>query len=182
MNSTVFIAGANEAFVLKLTTLLEREGYEILGTADSGAETIRHCREAVPDVLILTQRLRGTNGLDTAEILREVTQCVVLLDHEMLGGRADEVVYLQMPVLPQILLNTVEILSKVGTRFHTLQSRITTLEANLKDQRTISRAKGKIMQVFSVTEEDAHAFLQKIAMNRRIRLTEAAEAVLSDYK
>ena len=180
-NNRIFLAGVNEAFLAKLQNLLERASFQVLGTASSSTETIRRCRETPPEVLVLTQRLRGGNGMETAELLQDVTQSVVLLDQESLTSqKSGDIVYLQMPVHPDIFINTVTVLSKVGSRFHTLCSRISTLEENMKEQKKINRAKGKIMQAFAITEDEAHAFLRKIAMNRRLRLAEAAESILQE--
>ncbi len=183
-SNSIFISAVHPRLVEQLTTVLQQQGYEIIGESSGGNETIRRCRQSPPDILIITQRLQEMSGLAVAEILQEITQCVVLLDADCVGRstRSDGLIYLSMPLAPGILINTVNVLSQTAYRFHSLTSRISSLESNIKQQRTITRAKDIIRQTYDMTEDEAHAFLRKVAMNRRTKLVEAAELIISEME
>ena len=185
MNSNrVYIAGQKASFVAQLAAILERNGFVVVGSTDSANEAKRRCTELYPDIFLTMQRLRDGTGSETAEILQDVAQGVVLLDPDSSGlvTESSSVVYLQMPVHQEILVNTMNVLSRVGGRMHSLTDRISELETSIRDQKQINRAKGLVMQLFAMTEEEAYAFLRKVAMNRRVKIAEAALIVLSEYE
>lgn len=181
---TIFVASMNERLVEKLSALLVGAGNTMEGTSESGNDTIRRCRQTVPDIVILSQRLKDMSGLAAAEILQEFTQCVVLLDAQSLGciQRTTGAVYLQLPLAPDILLNTISVLSQVKVRVNHLTTRISSLESNIREQKTINQAKAKLMSLYDLNEEEAHAFLRKVAMNKRVKLYEAAQLIHEEFK
>ena len=183
ISNRVFIAGQKASFTAQLAALLERSGFEVLGITNSAGEANRRCREMYPDIFLTTQRLRDGTGSEVAKLLQNITQCVVLMEPDGLQGMNENsgVVYLQMPVHPEILMNTMTVLSCVGGRMHTLTDRISSLEENIREQKQINKAKGLIMQIFAMSEEEAYAFMRKVAMNRRVRLGEAANLILQEY-
>ncbi|MBQ9455765.1 MAG: ANTAR domain-containing protein [Thermoguttaceae bacterium] len=183
VSNRVYIAGQKPSFVAKLAAILERNGFVVVGSTDSADEAKRRCRELYPDIFLTLQRLRDGTGSETAEILQDVAQGVVLLDADSAGlvDDSSSVIYLQMPVHEEILVNTMNVLSHVGGRMHSLTGRISELETTIRDQKQINRAKGLVMRIFAMSEEDAYAFLRKVAMNRRVKIAEAALIVLNEY-
>ncbi|MCJ7623993.1 MAG: response regulator [Anaerolineaceae bacterium] len=58
-----------------LKTLLEIEGYEVIGCVETSKEKIiNSIKENQPDMLILDVHLRGSNGLDIVKDLRQDNQ------------------------------------------------------------------------------------------------------------
>ena len=182
--STIFIASQNVQLTDRLTALLLEAGHEVLGVSASGNETIRRCRQLVPDLVVLSQRLQDMSGLATAEILQDVSQIIVLLDRAGMESapKSTGSVYLEMPISPELLLHTITVLSQVQTKVHRLSNRILSLESMLKESKTILRAKEKLMAMYQTDENEAHAFLRKVAMNNHIKLAEAAQIVLDQLQ
>jgi len=48
----------------------ETAGFEVVGTADSGEESIRAARELVPDLVLMDVNLPGIDGLESTRRLR----------------------------------------------------------------------------------------------------------------
>ncbi|MBR0238875.1 MAG: ANTAR domain-containing protein [Thermoguttaceae bacterium] len=182
--STIFIASQNAQLTDRLTVLLLEAGHEVLGVSASGNETIRRCRQLVPDLIVLSQRLQDMSGLATAEILQDVSQIIVLLDRAGMESapKSTGSVYLEMPISPELLLHTITVLSQVQTKVHRLSNRILSLESMLKESKTILRAKEKLMAMYQTDENEAHAFLRKVAMNNHVKLAEAAQIVLDQLQ
>ena len=182
--STIFIASQNVQLTDRLTALLLEAEHEVLGVSASGNETIRRCRQLVPDLIVLSQRLQDMSGLATAEILQDVSQCIVLLDRAGMESapKSTGSVYLEMPISPELLLHTITVLSQVQTKVHRLSNRILSLESMLKESKTILRAKEKLMAMYQTDENEAHAFLRKVAMNNHVKLAEAAQIVLDQLQ
>ena len=182
--STIFIASQNVQLTDRLTALLLEAGHEVLGVSASGNETIRRCRQLVPDLTVLSQRLQDMSGLATAEILQDVAQCIVLLDGSSVecAPKSSGIVYLQMPISAELFLHTILVLSQVQGKVKRLSSRISSLESNLKENQTILKAKERIMTMYQTNENDAHAFLRKVAMNNHVKLAQAAQIVLDQLQ
>ena len=180
----IFIASQNPAEAAQWSLLMERSGFCVLGTSEAANDANLRCRQLFPDIFLTSQRLRGGTGMEVAELLQDVTQCVVLMDGECLGLPAPEsgVVYLQKPVSPEILVNTMNVLSRTSVAVHSLQDRITSLEEDLQELKDVHRAKTLVMRLFTMAEDEAYDFLRKVAMNRRVRLGQAAQWILQEYE
>ena len=56
------------------------------------------------------------------------------------------------------------------------------LEQKIEDIRLVGRAKCLLIQYENMTEENAHRYIEKEAMNRRITRREMAETILQSYE
>ena len=63
----------------------------------------------------------------------------------------------------------------------TLQSKNVQLQNKIDDIKLIDRAKCLLIQFLDVTEPEAHRFIEKQAMDKRITKKEIAEAILKKY-
>ena len=70
MRETVVIVDDNEAFRERTRTLLDAEGYLVIGDAGDGAGGLRLLRELKPDLALLDVQLPDTDGFTLAERAR----------------------------------------------------------------------------------------------------------------
>lgn len=73
------IVDDHPAFRASARTLLEAEGYEVVGEADSGEAAVELVRELSPDVVLLDVALPDLSGLEVAERLADNRSQVVLV-------------------------------------------------------------------------------------------------------
>lgn len=59
-----------------------------------------------------------------------------------------------------------------------LETKVHTLTNQLEERKIIEKAKGILMKVKNITEEEAYSFIRKEAMNKRKSLKEIADAIL----
>jgi two-component system response regulator NreC len=71
-NCKVVLADDHSVFRLGLRALLKREGIEVVGEAEDGAEALRLACSVHPDVVIMDLSMPVMNGL---EVTREITRC-----------------------------------------------------------------------------------------------------------
>jgi two-component system response regulator LytT len=90
-----------------LRSLLEQQGVEVVGEAETGAEALAQAQKLRPDLLFLDIQMPNVNGLETASALREVeasTLVVFVTGYSEYAARAfDEAAfdYLLKPVSPE---------------------------------------------------------------------------------
>jgi DNA-binding NarL/FixJ family response regulator len=72
MSVTVLIVDDHPSFRASARTLLEAEGYEIVGEAESGAAAIRAAEQLHPDLVLLDVQLPDIDGFEVADRLREL--------------------------------------------------------------------------------------------------------------
>jgi two-component system, NarL family, response regulator NreC len=82
----ILIADDNE-FVRRgiLGLLAEQVGYEVCGEAADSADAIQKARELHPDLILLDVSMPGTNGLETARILKQKlpqTKILIISQHD----------------------------------------------------------------------------------------------------
>jgi DNA-binding NarL/FixJ family response regulator len=69
---TVLIVDDHPSFRASARTLLEAEGYEIVGEAENGAAAVKAARELHPDLVLLDVQLPDTDGFHVADQLRRL--------------------------------------------------------------------------------------------------------------
>jgi DNA-binding NarL/FixJ family response regulator len=69
---TVLIVDDHPSFRASARTLLESEGYEVVGEAENGAAAVRATEELHPDLVLLDVQLPDIDGFVVAERLAEL--------------------------------------------------------------------------------------------------------------
>jgi DNA-binding NarL/FixJ family response regulator len=69
---TVLIVDDHPSFRASARTLLEAEGFEIIGEAENGAAALRAVQELRPDLVLLDVQLPDLDGFEVAEELRKL--------------------------------------------------------------------------------------------------------------
>jgi DNA-binding NarL/FixJ family response regulator len=77
----VLIVDDQEPFRLAARMVVEAtDGFEVVGEAESGEESVELARQIEPDLVLMDVNLPGINGLDaTRQILQESGEVVVVL-------------------------------------------------------------------------------------------------------
>jgi DNA-binding NarL/FixJ family response regulator len=66
MGTTVLIVDDHPGFRLTARTLLESEGYEVVGEAENGVQALRLAQELHPQVILLDVQLPDFDGFEVA--------------------------------------------------------------------------------------------------------------------
>ena len=176
----------DEALIrLDLKELLEEEGYEVVGEAGDGEAAVRLARDLRPDLIVLDIKMPGLDGLSAAERIAEEHIAPVLIltafsqkDLVDRAAQARAMGYLVKPFQKRDVVPAIELAVARYGEMVALEEEVTDLEERLETRKLVDRAKGILMDLHGMREADAFRFLQKAAMDGRLRMFEVARRVL----
>ncbi|MBK5222005.1 MAG: response regulator [Acidimicrobiia bacterium] len=185
MPTRVVIAEDEAIIRLDLKETLEEEGYEIVGETGRGDEAVQMVKDLRPDLAILDIKMPGLDGLSAArEISSERLAGVLILtafsQRDLIEQARDAgaLAYLVKPFQRSELVPAVEVALGRFQEIRTLHESAANLEDQLETRKVVERAKGKLMDQFSMNEGDAFAFIQRTAMRERCTMKVIAERVI----
>ncbi len=181
------VIAEDEAIVrLDLKETLEEEGYEVVGESGRGDEAVRLVRELNPDLAILDIKMPGLDGLSAArEITAEQRAAVLILtafsQRDLIEKARDAGVlaYLVKPFQRSELIPAIEVALGRFNEMRALRAEVDGLEEQLETRRVLDRAKGILMDEHAMKEGDAFSFIQRTAMQRRLRMKTVAEQIIA---
>lgn len=188
------VLAEDEAIIrLDLRETLEAEGYEVVGDYGQGDTALAAIRELRPDIAILDVKMPAMDGLEVAAKIQEEQLCATLMltafSQRALVEAAREagaMAYLIKPFQASEFVPAIELaLARYGeTRaleqeVSSLQDAHQALEQKLEARKFLDQAKGLLMDTYSMSETDSFRFIQRLAMDKRMSMKEAAQHVLS---
>lgn len=182
----VLIISANKSAADTLSAFIR----EAFGCDVRTAETAENAREifdsgAPCELAVIYSPLPDGNGTALAEYVVENTSanCILIMKSENAGKVSDRmarmgVITIGRPFNKTFLWQTVKTIEIAMNRTYKLYEETVRLERALDEIRLIDKAKFMLMQYRSMTEEEAHTFLEQYAMNRRKKKTAAASEII----
>lgn len=186
--SRIVVAMGNDASNAKVKAFLTENGYIVADQAADGHECLRKLNALRPDLLIIDYGLASMNGYDVARVAVEDKLCDVILVANtaqlgFVGGiKADYgFVCLEKPLNKQLLLNSIELMSKSNRRIRQLEKEIEELRNTIDTRKEVEKAKGLLMRHLNLSEAEAFKRIQKQSMDRGIPMKEIAKAIILAY-
>jgi len=184
--ATRVVIAEDEAIIrLDLKETLQEEGYDVVGETGRGDEAVELVRQLEPDLAILDIKMPGLDGLSAArEISGEKKSAVLILtafsQRDLIEQARDAgaLAYLVKPFQRSELIPAVEIALGRHREMRTLHDQTQSLEDQLETRKLVDRAKGILMDSHGLNENDAFDWIQKAAMNNRVKAKDIAEQVI----
>ena len=185
MATRVVIAEDEAIIRLDLKETLEEEGYDVVGETGRGDEAVELVRDLEPDLAILDVRMPGLDGLAAArEISAHKKSAVLILtaysQRDLIEQARDAgaLAYLVKPFQRSELIPAVEIALGRHREMRALHDQTQSLEDQLETRKLVDRAKGILMDAHDMSEAQAFDWIQKRAMNTRVKARDVAEQVI----
>ena len=186
----ILVASSNEKATAMLVSLL-KETFPACKTsiAQTGLETRRAAGTGNYDCIVINCPLSDEYGNELAEIVCTSTDssCVAIAKAENADILADKledfgVMVIPKPLSRQYFYRSMKFVSAARKRMLGIRSENLKLHKKLEEIRTINRAKCSLMQYLGFTEQQAHKYLEKQAMDKRCTKIEVAQKVIEMYE
>ncbi|MGN1030861.1 MAG: ANTAR domain-containing response regulator [Butyricicoccaceae bacterium] len=189
--SHVLIVAATEKSAAMLSDLLCSGGSprpERIVISISASEARRRMLESKFDLVIINTPLPDELGHGLAlDCAHSSTAGVLLLVKndlaDSVSARVEEagVFVVPKPLSRPLFYQALRLVNAARMRVFGLQKENKKLQQKIDDIRLIDRAKCVLISTLSMTEPQAHAYIEKQAMNRRVTRREIAESILKTY-
>ena len=179
------LVAEDEALIrMDLVEMLQEAGYEIVAQATNGEEAIALATEHHPDLAILDVKMPVLDGISAAEKIISIAPVLMLTafsQRELIDRARDAGVmaYVVKPFTIGDLIPAIEIAISRHTQMKSLAEEVADLHERLETRKIIDRAKGILMKALNLSEPEAFSWIQRAAMDRRLTMTEVANAVIS---
>jgi AmiR/NasT family two-component response regulator len=192
MPRRVVIAEDEAIIRLDLKEILESEGYEVVGEAARGDDALEMVKETKPDLAILDIKMPGMDGIEVARrvvgehgipvlILTAFSQRNLIEEARDAGVSA----YLVKPFQSGEIVPAIEAAMARFTEHRAIEDEAassgdgpSSIEDKLETRRMVDSAKAVLMDNHEMSELEAFSFIQRTAMDRRLRMQQIAREVL----
>lgn len=182
---SVLTVSAADKFSASLRTLLPEEQYDPVRAVRDAASARRLLLEQSLDIVIVNAPLPDEFGTQLALELSETSGAGVLLlvkaeQYAELSARLtpNGILTLQKPTTPQLLTQTLQLLCGTRERLRRMEQKTASFEEKMAEIRLVNRAKCLLIERKAMTEQEAHRWIEKQAMDRCVSRKVIAEQIL----
>lgn len=188
MKNKVLLVSKLTSAVNALKDLLEENSCDVDAIVSDSQSAIDYANDAVYDIVVINSPIEDSDGVDVAIKISKETVCGVILiaavDKASLYGKKSSeygVVIVSKPINKMLFTQLLGVVRAAQKRYAGLSQENERLRSSLEETKLINRAKILLMQHLSLSEERAHRYIEKQAMDMRISKLEVARRVLKTY-
>ncbi len=174
MEDRILIVSASEKSADTLTHILKRCGWSEIDRALGGASCKRLAMRTIYDLIIINAPLKDCHGSDlAADFVNETNTSVVLIVKsdilEITESKVEDdgVIVVPKPLQQRDFLRAVRLSLANRRRMKRLIENSMKFEKKYEELRLVSRAKCVLIEKQNMTEQEAHRFIEKQAMDKR---------------
>lgn len=182
---SVLSVAAAEKFHTSLRELLPAGRYDPVHSAFDAAEARRRILESRYDIIVISAPLRDEFGTHLAQHFAENSGAGILLlvKPEHFSDVSAQVtplgvLTLEKPTSPQLMLQCMELLCGTRERLRRMEQKSASIEDKMAEIRLVNRAKWVLIEKQAMSEQDAHRYIEKQAMDRCVPKRVVAEEIL----
>ncbi|MBP2664161.1 MAG: pdtaR [Firmicutes bacterium] len=186
MDTLRIVIADNESIIrMDLKEILEEAGHTVVGEATDGVRAVELARKCHPDLVIMDIKMPEMDGITAAKIISNEKLAPVLLltafsQKEIVEKAKDSGVlaYLVKPVKEANLFPAMEIALSRFQEFAELERELEEVKNSLETRKILDRAKGILMDAYSLTETEAYRRIQQYSMSKRKSIRDVAAAIV----
>ncbi len=171
-----------------LHTILPKNQFSPILTVYSAGEARRELVNRSVDIVVINAPLTDQLGTELALDLAQNGNCGVLMMvkndiYEQVSFKVEQygVLTLSRPCTQQQVFQSMKLLLATRHRLKALEQKTANLEEKMKEIRLVNRAKGLLIDNLKMTEEEAHRYLEKAAMDNSEKKSVIAQRIINTY-
>lgn len=186
---SVLMVSASEKFNSMMMSLLPMSEYYPVTTVRSVAEARRMLLSRTYDLILINTPLPDDFGMHLAmDICSDSNAGVILfVKNDAFEDICEKVMEYGVAAIPKptstvIVSQTLRTMCATCERLRRMEKKQLSVEEKIEEIRLINHAKWLLIECLSMTEADAHRYIEKQAMDLRISKREAAENIIKSYQ
>lgn len=186
---SVLICSSTDKGRAFLTELLRANIFTEITTVNSGAEARSLLSQKDFELVIINAPLRDESGEELSLRVTDISLAGVLLivkaeNADDVSAKVEDngVVVVAKPFSRSLFFQTLKLMVATRRRMLGLRRENEQLQKKIEAIRLVDRAKCVLIQYLNFTEPQAHRYIEKQAMDRRISKREVAEGILKTYE
>ena len=183
---SVLAISTREKFYTSLRGLLPEDRYSPLCWESDVTSARRLLLERTFDIVVISTPLPDEFGTKLALHIIDKSSAGVLLlvkaEHypDLAARLAPQgILLLQKPTTP-LLLQSMQLLCGTRERLRRMEEKTATIEERMAEIRLVNRAKWALIDKQGMTEQEAHRYIEKQAMDRCVTRRSVAEEILAE--
>lgn len=186
---SVLIISKTEKSIESLEQLIKTVGYDDISSAFTSQQAIELSVVRNFDVIVINTPILDGGGIDLSVELAKCTSSgiFVLMQNEVYKKcsaalEQNGVFALQKPLNRISFCQSLKIWEISKKRLGSFEIENTKLKNQVEEMKIINRAKCALMQCLTMSEQQAHRYIEKQAMDMRISRIKVAQRILSTYE
>lgn len=185
----VALVSSSEKFNGAMLPLLPKNRFSPISVYRDAKSAQRVIFKEKPDIVIINTPLPDDFGTSLALDVSETDGVCVLLftraeNFSQLSSvlAPHGVLTLPKPTSPELTEEVVELMCATRERLRRIEIKKSFAEERMEDIRVVNKAKWFLIEQLKMTEQEAHRYIEKQAMDRCVTKRVIAENILSTYK
>jgi AmiR/NasT family two-component response regulator len=184
----ILIADDESIIRLDLKEMLEDNGHTVVGEASDGKIAVELAEKLQPDLIVMDVKMPNLDGLGAVKLINQNTKklripvvMVTAYSQPELVEQAVELgvfAFLVKPIKEGDIMPTIEVAMSRADEMNALEKEVANLKEALETRKVVERAKGILIETYSITESEAFRKIQKLSMNSRKPIKDIAEAII----
>ena len=186
--ASVMIVSTTDKALGFFQKILPKDQFYPLTWVHSAGEAQRELVNKSVDIVVINAPLTDEMGTELAIELAHSNSCGVMMMvkndvYEQVSYKVEEygVLTLPRPCTAQQAFQTMKLLLATKQRLKALEQKTASLEEKMKEIRLVNRAKGLLMDNLKFTEQEAHRYIEKAAMDNCKKKSEIAQNIINTY-
>ncbi len=185
---TAMVVSATDRTVRSLSAILSSGDFSRIFSVNKAGDARRQAVEGNVDLAVINTPLPDDFGIQVAEDLADMNIGVIIIVsrdiYEQVAGRVEPcgAVAVAKPVSKAELIQAVRVLRVMRGKMLRLEARAITLETKMKEIRLVNRAKWLLIDRLKMSEDEAHRYIEKAAMDDCVSKGIVAEHIIHTYE
>ena len=182
------IVSSSEKGTSFIKEMLNAASIQDIADLASCGEARRMLIERAFDLVVVNAPLRDESGEDFSRHVatNSLSQVILIVNHEFFEAASaacevDGILTVSKPVNRALFWSALKLANAAQGRLKRMQDENSRLKQQIEDIRIIDRAKCLLISYLSMSEQEAHRYIEKQAMDMRSTRRGVAEGILKTY-